>query len=342
MEMDERRASRRHKSFLRGIVYFDKRRSETACLVRDLSEDGARIVLSQTITIPDVIELQIPQREQMVSARVQWRRATRSVFPSARLRPRPRRGKISSSSASPSLKPKSPRSSAPSSVLSVTTMATAGSRRPKTQSLQPRRKTRFRPGSSPGQAFSESCSEHPLALQIDHRSRLGERKRHRIVERGEGVGADETMLLAHAADLALDRPRRLKLAFGLERRRADDEPLILDGFRDLFLRRRCELSKYGAKKRHHRLLGSEAQTRIPAVAVIAARNRSGIMLGPKGILMAAKRPVEGREHKDHIRTAIRIGVSRVMRVPVGGVTSAHGISLCDRRQQHGGTAGKHH
>ena len=66
--MNERRASRRHKSFLRGIVYFDKRRSETACLVRDLSEDGARIVLSQTITIPDVIELQIPQREQMVSA----------------------------------------------------------------------------------------------------------------------------------------------------------------------------------------------------------------------------------------------------------------------------------
>ena len=73
--MNERRASRRQKSFLRGVVYFDKRRSETACLVRDLSEDGARIVLSQTITIPDVIELQIPQREQMVSARVQWRRA---------------------------------------------------------------------------------------------------------------------------------------------------------------------------------------------------------------------------------------------------------------------------
>ena len=43
--------------------------------MRDLSEDGARIVLSQTITIPDVIELQIPQREQTLSARVQWRRA---------------------------------------------------------------------------------------------------------------------------------------------------------------------------------------------------------------------------------------------------------------------------
>ena len=61
-------------------------------------------------------------------------------------------------------------------------------------------------------AFSGSCSEHPLALQVDHLPRLGERKRHRIVERGEGVGADETMLLAHTADLTLDRPRRLKLA----------------------------------------------------------------------------------------------------------------------------------
>jgi PilZ domain len=73
--MDERRTSRRQKSFLRGVVYFNKRRTEIACMVRDLSEDGARIVLSQTIPIPDVIELQIPQREEMVAARVQWRRA---------------------------------------------------------------------------------------------------------------------------------------------------------------------------------------------------------------------------------------------------------------------------
>ena len=46
-----------------------------ACLVRDLSEAGARIVLSQTVAIPDLIELHIPQREETLSARVQWRRA---------------------------------------------------------------------------------------------------------------------------------------------------------------------------------------------------------------------------------------------------------------------------
>jgi hypothetical protein len=36
---------------------------------------GARIILSQTVTIPDLIELDIPQRQQTVIARVEWRRA---------------------------------------------------------------------------------------------------------------------------------------------------------------------------------------------------------------------------------------------------------------------------
>jgi hypothetical protein len=72
--MSERRGSRRQKSFLRGFVYFDRRRGVMSCLVRDLSDEGARIILSQGVTIPDVINLHIPQREQTRRARVQWRR----------------------------------------------------------------------------------------------------------------------------------------------------------------------------------------------------------------------------------------------------------------------------
>lgn len=72
--MRERRVTRRQKSFLRGFVYSDKRRGVLSCLVRDLSDDGARIIFSPTITIPDVINLHIPQREKTVRARVQWRR----------------------------------------------------------------------------------------------------------------------------------------------------------------------------------------------------------------------------------------------------------------------------
>lgn len=72
--MSERRSRQRQKSFLQGFVNFDKRRGAIGCLVRDLSEDGARIILSETVTIPDVVELHIPQRGQTHRAHVQWRR----------------------------------------------------------------------------------------------------------------------------------------------------------------------------------------------------------------------------------------------------------------------------
>jgi hypothetical protein len=72
--MGERRVSRRNKSFLRGFVYFDKRRGVMSCLVRDLSEDGARIIFSQSVNIPGVINLHIPQRDQTFRAKVTWRR----------------------------------------------------------------------------------------------------------------------------------------------------------------------------------------------------------------------------------------------------------------------------
>jgi len=72
--MGERRNSRRLKSFLRGFVYFDKRRGAMSCLVRDLSGEGARIIFSEAVTIPDMINLHIPQKNQTMRARVTWRR----------------------------------------------------------------------------------------------------------------------------------------------------------------------------------------------------------------------------------------------------------------------------
>src|ERR1700733_9269872 len=72
--MSERRNARRSKSFLRGSVYVSRKRGALACLIRDLSEKGARIVFSDQVTLPDVVDLYIPQREQTLRARVQWRR----------------------------------------------------------------------------------------------------------------------------------------------------------------------------------------------------------------------------------------------------------------------------
>jgi hypothetical protein len=71
--MSERRRSTRQKSFLRGCIYFNNRRSATDCLIRDISPTGARLIFSDTVSIPDKVELYIPQKEETLRAHVQWR-----------------------------------------------------------------------------------------------------------------------------------------------------------------------------------------------------------------------------------------------------------------------------
>jgi hypothetical protein len=71
--MSERRIAQRQKSFLRGCIYYNNRRSATDCLIRDISPTGARLIFSDTVTVPDVVDLYIPQKEQMLRAHVQWR-----------------------------------------------------------------------------------------------------------------------------------------------------------------------------------------------------------------------------------------------------------------------------
>jgi hypothetical protein len=71
--MSERRRATRQKSFLRGCVYFNNRRSAIDCLIRDISATGARLIFSSTVSIPDVVDLYIAQKEQTLSAHVHWR-----------------------------------------------------------------------------------------------------------------------------------------------------------------------------------------------------------------------------------------------------------------------------
>jgi len=71
--MAERRVTQRQKSFLRGCVYFNKRTRSLDCLIRDFSEHGARIIFSENVTVPDMVELHIPQKQRTLRAQVQWR-----------------------------------------------------------------------------------------------------------------------------------------------------------------------------------------------------------------------------------------------------------------------------
>ena len=74
-EMRERRRTPRPKCLLRGRIYFNKGRSSIDCLIRDISYEGARVVFSDPVNIPDAVELYIPKHNRTVHALVRWRHA---------------------------------------------------------------------------------------------------------------------------------------------------------------------------------------------------------------------------------------------------------------------------
>jgi hypothetical protein len=70
---DERRTLLRKRSFLQGRLYFNNRRSSLDCLVRDISSHGAKLKVSDSIAIPEIVELYIPNKDETYRAKVQWR-----------------------------------------------------------------------------------------------------------------------------------------------------------------------------------------------------------------------------------------------------------------------------
>ena len=71
--MKERRRAVRQKSFLRGNIQFNNGRNSADCLIRDISIYGARLIFSDTVTTPDVVDVYIPQKEQTFRSHVIWR-----------------------------------------------------------------------------------------------------------------------------------------------------------------------------------------------------------------------------------------------------------------------------
>jgi len=70
---DERRTLVRKRSFLQGRLYFNNRRSSLDCLVRDISNHGAKLKISDSVAVPDFVELYIPNKDETYRAKVQWR-----------------------------------------------------------------------------------------------------------------------------------------------------------------------------------------------------------------------------------------------------------------------------
>ena len=71
--LESPQAALRSRTFLKGIVYYDNRRASIDCTIRDLSDTGARILFSTLVTVPDNIELHIPQKQITLAARTRRR-----------------------------------------------------------------------------------------------------------------------------------------------------------------------------------------------------------------------------------------------------------------------------
>ena len=63
----------RVRTFLKGVLYYDRRSVSIDCIIRDMSDTGARISFPSPVTIPDNVEIDIPQKQRTLFARVQRR-----------------------------------------------------------------------------------------------------------------------------------------------------------------------------------------------------------------------------------------------------------------------------
>ncbi len=94
--MLERRALARHKTFIKGRIYFNNRLSSMDCIVRDVTDMGCRLEVSDFATLPETFELYMPNKDEYYQAHIKWRRATNvgaSWTPETTINPRPESGR---------------------------------------------------------------------------------------------------------------------------------------------------------------------------------------------------------------------------------------------------------
>jgi hypothetical protein len=72
--MIERRVLIRHKTFIKGRIYFNNRLSSMDCIVRDVTEKGARLQVSESVALPDTFELYLPNKDEHFRAQAMWRK----------------------------------------------------------------------------------------------------------------------------------------------------------------------------------------------------------------------------------------------------------------------------
>lgn len=72
-DMANRRASIRYRTLKKGVITFNNHYSTAECVVRNISEHGAKLAMTQNHSIPKIFELRIHPDERFRPAEVMWR-----------------------------------------------------------------------------------------------------------------------------------------------------------------------------------------------------------------------------------------------------------------------------
>lgn len=67
------RRSERMRSFMAARILFNKGMMKVDCTIRNISDGGAKIEVSGSVTLPEHFELHIPQRNITRKVRLAWR-----------------------------------------------------------------------------------------------------------------------------------------------------------------------------------------------------------------------------------------------------------------------------
>jgi hypothetical protein len=71
----ERRQSARARVIYGGVLAYNRRQSTIECVIRNFSEDGAKVEFDNPAALPDVIDLWIAKKDRAFTAKIAWRQA---------------------------------------------------------------------------------------------------------------------------------------------------------------------------------------------------------------------------------------------------------------------------
>lgn len=74
--MEDRRHTPRHRTFLQGRAYYNNRRQSADCIIRELTDEGARLSFTDPAPLPHAFELHIPNRDQILRVETVWNHGT--------------------------------------------------------------------------------------------------------------------------------------------------------------------------------------------------------------------------------------------------------------------------